>query len=196
MKCKYHPNREANKFCSICHVPLCDECAEELNPGTYTCFNCAMIRQLSEGGSKLTQRRSISQAKRKKRWGPFQYVFVLSCALIIVMWGVIIFGGRPSPSSKKGMPKAGKALLFMVDGAIKRYAHYEGNGYPDSLLDLIPKYLVIKDTELGCLKQLSYRKDPAKGYLLTLRQPKKDEAGLVLTAKGIEYMKAISGQGQ
>lgn len=195
MQCRYHPDRAARHFCSTCHAPLCDECAEELKPGVYTCFQCAMVRQISEGGSKLSEKRSRAQGKKRaKKWGAFQYFLVVSSVLIIVMWGVILFGGQPAPASKVSLSKGGRVLLFMVDGAIKRYAHYEGNKYPDSLLDLIPKYLAFKETERTYLNQLLYKKDPVKGYKLSLRHYKKGEMNLVLTAMGIEYRVSIGGR--
>ncbi|RLB33967.1 MAG: hypothetical protein DRH12_17875, partial [Deltaproteobacteria bacterium] len=65
---------------------------------------------------------------------------------------------------------------------------------PDSLADLVPKYLAFKQNELGFLDQLVYRKDPVKGYKLSLRHVKKGEMNLVLTAKGIEYRMTIGGR--
>ena len=195
MQCKYHPDRKAEQFCSTCYAPLCSECAEEVRPGVYTCFQCAMVREVSEGGSRLKEKRSRdSHKKRKRPWGPFQYFLVVSSVLILVMWGVILFGGHPAPASKVSLAKGGRVLLFMVDGALKRYAHYEGNRYPDSLADLVPKYLAFKQNELGFLDQLVYRKDPVKGYKLSLRHVKKGEMNLVLTAKGIEYRMTIGGR--
>ncbi|MBW2311255.1 MAG: hypothetical protein JRF35_09290 [Deltaproteobacteria bacterium] len=40
MKCKYHPDREAEFFCSSCNAPLCSECAEQSATGEYYCYEC------------------------------------------------------------------------------------------------------------------------------------------------------------
>jgi len=156
-----------------------------------------MVRQISEVGSKLSEKRSkAEEKKRRKRWGPFQYFLVVSSVLIVVMWGVILLGGQPAPASKVNLAKGGRVLLFMVDAAIKRYAHYEGHRYPESLSELVPRYLAFKGPERAYLNQLSYRKDPVKGYRLTLLYPKKGEMNLILTARGIEYHSSAGGGAQ
>ena len=56
----------------------------------------------------------------------------------------------------------------MVDGAIKRYAHYEGNEYPERLPDLVSPYLALKNSDLFHLEKFSYERDPTAGYWLSL----------------------------
>ena len=75
----------------------------------------------------------------------------------------------------------------MVDGAIKRYAHYEKDKYPESLTDLIPKYLSLEGEQILHLKQLLYQLDPNTGYRLSLASAQPGEMNVVLTSKGIEY---------
>ena len=87
-----------------------------------------MLQSVSDSGAGLTARHEKAfekRGKRKKKWGPFQYFVVLSSVLILVMWGVIMFGGQPAPQGAAEFAKKGRVLLFMVDGALKRYAHYE-----------------------------------------------------------------------
>ena len=75
----------------------------------------------------------------------------------------------------------------MVDSAIKRYAHYEGNMYPDKLMDLIPKYLSIGDKQATQLIGLYYERDPEVGYRLTLANPIPGEMRIIITPSGIQY---------
>lgn len=196
MKCKYHPKREAKYFCASCNAPLCEECAEEGEDGKYYCFQCAMLHSISEVGTSIQDKRAeITEKKavKKKQWGPFQYFVIISSVLILVMWGVIIFGGQPAPPRKIDFAKKGRVLLFMVDGAIKRYAHYEGNKYPEKLSNLVPKYLSLRKDELFYLEKLSYQRDPRIGYRLSVASPKAGEMNVVLTPKGIEYTQPSSG---
>jgi hypothetical protein len=196
MKCKYHPKRQAEFFCASCNAPLCRECAEESKSGEYFCFQCAMLHSVSEVGTSIIDKRDeITEKKtvRKKQWGPFQYFVIISSVLILVMWGVIIFGGQPAPPQKIDFAKKGRVLLFMVDGAIKRYAHYEGSKYPEKLSNLVPKYLSLGKDQLFYLKKLSYKKDPVIGYRLSIANPKAGEMNVILTPKGIEYTQPSSG---
>ena len=55
-----------------------------------------------------------------------------------------------------------------MDGAIKRYALYEGNRYPEKVADLIPGYLSLGEGGASHLEQLSYRTDTKAGYRLSL----------------------------
>ena len=188
MQCKYHPNIGGEFFCVNCNASLCKECAEEGSPGEYYCFQCAMLRAARGAGASIQDEpgKEIAQGE-KKRWGPFHYFVTVSLALILVMWGVIIFGGQPSPGRTINFAKKGRVLLFMVDGALKRYAFYEGDRYPQNLSDLIPKYLSIKKNERFPLQELSYQKDPTAGYRLSIANPESGEMNLILSPKGIEY---------
>jgi hypothetical protein len=193
MQCRFHPDRKAEYYCETCHIPLCRDCGEEVRPGAYTCFQCGMIQSLSQAGTSLAERQKRAVAKRSvKRWGPFHYFLVVSCFLIGVMWSVVIFGGTPAPHQtasfelEKG--QAGRVLLFLVDGAIKRYAHHEKKGYPHHLSDLVPKYLQIREEQIPSLNQFTYQREGAdKGYRLSLAQTRKGEMRLIFTPHGIEY---------
>ena len=189
MQCKYHPDRKAEFFCASCNAPLCEECAEEVKPGSHLCFQCAMIQSVSEVGTSIKEKREQEEKRKKKRWGPFQYFVIVSSVLILVMWGYIIFGGQEIPATLATVDygKQGRVLLFMVDGAVKRYAHYEGNEYPEQLTDLVPKYLSLEGTQILHLKQLLYRLDSKVGYRLSLASPQPGEMNVMLTSKGVEY---------
>ncbi|MBE9593077.1 MAG: hypothetical protein IMF19_06325, partial [Proteobacteria bacterium] len=113
MKCKYHPKRKAEFFCASCNAPLCKECAEESKSGEYYCFQCAMLHSVSEVGTSIKDKRAETTEKKavkKKKKGPFQYFVIISCVLILVMWGVIIFGGQPAPPRKIDFAKKGRVL--------------------------------------------------------------------------------------
>lgn len=195
MQCKNHPDREAVYYCASCNAPLCGDCAEEVRPAEYACFQCAMLQAVSTVGSNIVERKEKAEEKKirkKKAWGPFQYFLVVSCVLIFSMWGVIIFGGQPAPEQTAAMidrSKAGRVLLFLVNGSIKRFAHYEGNLYPERLTDLVPKYLKLQKRQLSFLENLRYSRDsdPNVGYRLSLAQVKKGEMNITLTAAGIKY---------
>lgn len=190
MFCKTHPGRKAEHFCADCGIPLCAECAEETKPGIYHCFQCAMLTSVSEGGTQILDRRDRAveeRFKEKKKWGPFRYFIVSTSVLIVVMWGVILFGGEKAPSGSANLASNPRAFLFMVDSSIKRYAHYEKKGYPEQLSTLVPKYLRIDKKSLDQLSLLSYRKDPKEGYTLSLAKKIPGEKAVVLSPRGIQY---------
>ncbi len=197
MQCKYHPDIKAKHLCASCNAPLCDECAEEVRPGEFYCFQCAMFQSVSQVGSTLSDKKkkaSETKEKEKKKWTPFHYFMTVASVLIAVMWVVIIFGGEPPPERTAEFSKEGRVFLFMVDGALKRYAHYEGNKYPEKLADLVPKYLALKDSEIVFLDKLSYEKGPGTGYRLSLANPRDEEMNPVLSPKGIEYKPVTGGK--
>jgi len=197
MKCKNHPKKDAVQFCSSCGIPICEECIEEPVPGQYYCFQCAMLQTVSVVGTSLVDKRSKSDEKKsakKKPWGPFQYFVILSSVLIAVMWGVIIFGGQAAPGKKIDFANQERVFLFMVDSSIKRYAHYEGNKYPDKLTDLVPKYLRLNKEDLNQLNRFNYLKDPNTGYQLSIAKPKAGEMNIIISPKGIKYEAKI-GEG-
>ena len=197
MQCKHHPDQKAEHICVNCSAPICNDCAEEVKPGVYSCFQCAMLQSVSDSGADLTAKHTKTlekKGKQKKKWGPFQYFVMLSSFLILVMWGVIFFGGQPAPQRSAEFAKQGRVLLFMVDGALKRYAHYEGSKYPGSLSDLIPKYLSLRKNELFYLDKLTYESDLETGYRLYLANPKEGEMNIILSPKGIDQI-PFKGEG-
>jgi hypothetical protein len=196
MNCKYHPDRKAESFCTSCNAPLCSECVERGASGEPYCYECAMLHSLTAVGTSLKKRKSRGEKRKqqeKKRWGPFGYFVIVSTVLIAVMWGVIIFGGKPSPQRSADFSKKGRVLLFMVDGALKRYAHYEKDMYPIQLSELVPRYLSLQKEEIGYLEKLSYKRDPKLGYRLSIAKPQAGEINVILTPQGLEYSVPSSG---
>lgn len=198
MQCKNHANRQAEHFCAGCGIPLCGDCAEETKPGQYHCFQCAMLTSVSEVGTKIKGRREKAaeekeKFKEKKKWGPFRCFVLCSSVLILVMWGVIFFGGEKAPAGTTDFTSNPRAFLFMVDSSIKRYAHYEKKGYPKKLEDLIPKYLPLRKEKSVHLDLLSYQTDAVEGYRLSLARVKSGEMLVILTPKGVEYKNPVAG---
>lgn len=190
MKCKNHPKKDAVQFCSSCGIPICEDCIEEPSPGQYYCFQCAMLQTVSVVGSSLVDKKTKADERKltkKKTWGPFQYFVLLSSVLIAVMWGVIIFGGQKAPGQKIDFDRQERVFLFMVDSSIKRYAHYEGNKYPEKLTDLVPKYLRLSDEDIVQLNRFKYIKDTETGYQLSFVNPKQGEMNIIISPKGIRY---------
>jgi hypothetical protein len=198
MYCKHHPDRLAEHFCAGCGISLCADCAEETKPGEFYCFQCAMLVSVGAAGTSVRgkkERLAEKQEKDKgrKKWTPFRYFVVISSVMILVMWGVILFGGQKAPAGAADLAGQPRILLFMVDGAIKRYAHYEGGRYPVGLEELLPKYLSMRKDEVPLLDTLSYARDFQLGYRLSLAQPKPGEMNLIISPKGIQYETPVRG---
>ena len=192
MQCKNHPDRKAEHFCAACKVPLCAECAEETSPGEYYCFKCAMLVSVGDAGKTIRgKREKIAQqkekTKEKKKRTPFHYFVMVSSVMILVMWGVILFGGQKAPAGAADLSNQPRVLLFMADGAIKRFAHYEGNRFPSQLTDLIPKYLSLRKEDIPLLDMVSYTRDPSLGYRLSLAKPKPGDMNIIISPKGVRY---------
>jgi len=192
MQCKNHPDRRAEYLCASCGKPLCSDCAEEGKGGEYYCFQCAMLSSVSAVGTTMKDKAEKSAEKRdkgreRKKWTPFRYFVVFSSVLILVMWGVILFGGEKAPGGSADLPTEPRVLLFMVDGAIRRYAQDEGNRYPATLKDLVPKYLAMAEKDRARLNTLKYRRDPQVGYSLSLAQPEPGQLNIIISPKGISY---------
>ncbi|MFC1840803.1 hypothetical protein ACFL1N_14580 [Thermodesulfobacteriota bacterium] len=194
MKCKNHPDREAAQICSSCNIPICDNCAEEVSPEQFFCFNCAMLQAVSTVGTSIADKKAKGvedHGKAKKHWGPFHYFVIAACVVISVMWILILFGGEKSPGKKLDYVKQERAFLFMVDSAIKRYNNYEGKNYPERLVDLIPRYLRMAEDDLHHLNMLLYTRDEQTGYALSLANPKPGSLSIILSSQGIKYKSVL-----
>jgi hypothetical protein len=157
-----------------------------------------MLQSVSAVGSGLSEKRAKAvekEAKKARKWGPFQYFMTLSSVLILVMWAVIIFGGEKAPSQASMSLEKGKAtrvFLFLVDGALKRYAHYEGDRYPERLADLVPKYLQIREDQVPLLDNFSYVRNHG-GYELSAAEAEEGEMRIILTPQGLKYKQPEGG---
>jgi len=149
-----------------------------------------MLQSVSEVGTSLKDKREKSAEKKekeKKKWGPFHYFLVVSGVLIVSMWGFILFGGPEVPTGRVDFKNQPRILMFMVDGAIKRFADDEGQKYPEKLTDLIPKYLNMTKVDLAHLKTLLYVRNKEAGYRLSLKTTKPGQMNIIITQQGIQY---------
>jgi hypothetical protein len=124
----------------------------------------------------------------KKYWGAFHISLLISATLTIAMWGLIIRGGEPPPPRTAPVVERPTVLLFLIDTAIRRYAHYEERRYPERLSHLHPKYLPLRQEELSSLERFSYSAGPAEGYRLGLIDRSTGNVTIVLSPQGIVYM--------
>jgi hypothetical protein len=124
----------------------------------------------------------------KKHWGAFRISLLISATLIIAMWGLIIRGGEPPPSRTAAVAERPTVLLFLIDTALRRYAHYEKRGYPEQLSDIDPKYVPLRQEELSSLERFPYSTNPAEGYHLGLIDRSTGNVTIVLSPQGIVYM--------
>jgi hypothetical protein len=159
-----------------------------------------MLHSVSAVGTGLKEKREKAEEKKKKKikWGPFHYFCSVAAVLIAVMWGVIIFGGKQTPATSRAnlsRDQVDRVLLFMVDGAVKRYAHYRGNVYPAQLVDLVPDYLDLEEGDTRVLNRLSYVRhaNPKAGYELSLARVPPGKMKIVLTPNGIRYTEPEGG---
>jgi hypothetical protein len=147
---------------------------------------------VSDVGTSIKDKREKQAEKKekkeeKRKWTPFRYFLVASSVFILVMWGVVLFGGEKPPTGTAEFVKQPRVLLFMVDGALKRFAHFEGGKYPANLPDLIPKYLALSKQDIPHLSKLVYVRDANVGYRLSLANPKAGEMNIIISPKGIKY---------
>ena len=190
MKCKHHPNKDAEHYCASCGIPICSDCTEEVKPGEYYCFQCAMFRTVSGVGTSIKEKREKAVGKKagkRIKLGPFHYFLIMCSVMIVVMWGVILFGGEKPLGKPLDVDANPRVLLFMVDSAVKRYHHYEHNIYPEKLSDLVPKYLPLGEDSIVHLSKLVYQRDPIVGYSLYPVSTKPGEMKITMSAKGISY---------
>jgi hypothetical protein len=149
-----------------------------------------MLSSVSAVGTSIKGKRekvADEKVKKKVKLSAFHYFVIGAGVLILAMWGFILFGGEKAPTGTIDVSQNSRVFLFMVDSAIKRYAHYEGNTYPEKLIDLIPKYLSVENNQAMQLIGLYYERDPEVGYRLTLANPIPGEMRIIITPGGIQY---------
>ena len=106
MKCFYHSDRDATKFCNNCGKPLCDECVKEIK-GVVYCEDCLSLAIYSHKRLKEIENRSPNPgislllafipglgAIYNGEYMKAVFQFLVFCSLIILgsVTGIFIFG--------------------------------------------------------------------------------------------------------
>jgi hypothetical protein len=144
---------------------------------------------IANRAERAAQKQPVSKTKLKS----FHYFAIASGVVIAVMWGLNILWPLATPERTTKFARNDQVLLVSVDNALKRYAHYEGKGYPIKLTQLIPKYLSLKDSERHLLEKITYQLDPEDGYRLSLARTKKGEEKAVFSENGVELVSSRRG---
>jgi hypothetical protein len=136
---------------------------------------------IADRAERIAQKKST----HKRSLRPVHGFVIASCFLIAVMWSVTIFFRVNPPERTAGFAENEEMFLVVVDDALKRYANYEQNGYPLRLIDLVPKYLPLKESELKLLRRVSYELDPQRGYNLHLVNSQGSQQKAVYSVEGL-----------
>jgi hypothetical protein len=54
--------------------------------------------------------------------------------------------------------------------------------------------MYLEESQIFNLEKLSYKRDPEKGYRLSLRNPKKGETNVIISSERIEYVSSAIGE--
>jgi len=132
MRCPSHPERTAANCCTVCGAWYCPECApSHPSLGAPACPGCrpalAHYKQTATDGRAS----SLSRA-------------VVACLLAAVLATGVMLLNRPDPTGDADTLAANLGIAYrnleLAGTALERY-HHEHGAYPDSLDELIPKYL-------------------------------------------------------
>ena len=192
MGCVYHPNRGSVAYCDHCEAELCEGCILRVEDGRSVCHRCMLALSLNDVKSETTMREQEEEDRRvglHKKWRPNYIQSVLAIGLVVVLGlvGLRFFWDRSEVKSAITLDVTNPVeLLAEFQAILAHYSVANGNRYPDSLYELLPRYLNDAAENRRVLRHLDYDLNEREGYLLRI-QPGSPISGenLIATAQDI-----------
>ncbi|MGD8995491.1 MAG: hypothetical protein PVH34_09775 [Syntrophobacterales bacterium] len=192
MGCVYHPDKDSIAYCDQCEAELCEGCTVRVEDGRTVCHRCMLALSLNDVKSETTIREQEEEDRRvglQKKWRPSYIVSVLTIGLVLVLVlvGLRFYWDRTELRSARTLDLNNPVeLLAEFQAILARYSVANGNSYPDSLQELIPRYLNDAAENIGVLRYLEYNLNAREGYLLRIK-PESPISGenLIATAQDI-----------
>ncbi len=192
MGCVYHPDRDSVAYCDHCEAELCESCTLRVEDSRSVCHRCMLALSLNDVKSETTVREQEEEDLRvglHKKWRPTYIESVLTIGLVLVLGlvGLRFYWDRTELKSAITLDVTDPVELLAEFQAI--LAHYSvayGNRYPDSLHELLPRYLNDAAENRKVLRHLDYDLNEREGYLLRIK-PESAISGenLIATAQDI-----------
>ena len=194
MKCDTHPDRYATTKCLSCKTSLCDECTVPLDDGRLMCDRCSLLTILQERHQKAKEKLQTKKQKQdlgaahKKRLGYIRKWAPIFGVLIIVLIGANYSLNTPIIESQViDLELHPDAMMLVLDQAVRDYAE-DNEGYlPNTLGELIGKYLPPEKIKLKHVNRFIYVRKSDNAYRIWLKQQKSSPiSDLIVTEKGLE----------
>lgn len=194
MKCDNHPDRYATTKCLSCNASLCDECTVPLDDGRLMCDRCSLLTILQERHKKAREKLKTKKQERdlnaahKKRLGYIRKWAPIFGVLIIVLIGAYYYLKIPIIESQAiDLEQHPDAMMLVMDQAIRDYAEDNAGYLPNTLGELIGKYLPSEKFKLKHVNRFVYIRKSDNSYRIWPKQQKSSPIpDLILTEKGLE----------
>ena len=175
MGCVYHPDRDSVAYCDQCEAELCEGCTLRVEDGRTVCHRCMLALSLNDVKSETTMREQEEEDRRvglQKRWRPTYIESVLAIGLVLMLGlaGLRFYWDRTEQRSAITLDVNNPVeLLAEFQAILAHYSVANGNSYPDSLHELLPRYLNDAAENLRVLRYLEYNLNEREGYLLSVK---------------------------
>ena len=175
MGCVYHPDRDSVAYCDQCEAELCEGCTLRVEDSRTVCHRCMLALSLNDVKSETTMREQEEEDLRvglHKKWRPTYIESVLTIGLILVLGlvGLRFHWDRTELKSATILDVTDPVeVLAEFQALLGHYSVANGNRYPDSLRELLPRYLNDAAENIRVLRYLEYNLNERQGYLLRFK---------------------------
>jgi hypothetical protein len=184
MKCINHPDRDATTQCLVCKTPLCDDCAIPLESGGSKCTNCTLRTTIEEMSQIRKEKRKgiavkrVDQEEAKKKRRLYRRVLIpISLGVVIAIVQVFLYFGSSIPESEKFIAsEQPDVAAIIIDEAIRDYAEDHNGIFPQSLGEVLGRYLSPEVITPRDLEEFDYKRISPRSYEL---RPKKVDNEMV-----------------
>lgn len=192
MKCSTHPGKDTISHCSMCRVPLCEQCTAQDRSVKTLCHRCEMLQLVRDGGREKKERKEKlkiqedtkeTQKEARKRLYQMLSAGLGVCVLIINLFMYQKF--RIPESENPDLTQHSLSAVVLIDSAVRSYAIDHNGHVPGSLEELLERYLPSNLISPDDLSDFAYKKTSPKTYALRSNHPASEDMPIfVFTDKG------------
>lgn len=194
-KCSNHSNTDAIGQCTECKIPLCDVCNVSEGDDLIMCEACAMLSTFSAMSKrkkgideKRTNKELQKTGKKIKRRSVTLTAMVITAVLIIIAELLWYFSLTNMEKVNFDPYENYLASTIEINDAIIRYREDHNGVAPDSLEDLIGRYLPETDIWKKGIKVFYYSKAAPSKYELMPPLESDDIPDIVFSEEGPEIV--------
>jgi len=178
MKCINHPDKDAITQCLVCKTPLCEECAIPVESGGFKCTNCTLRTTIQEMSQMRQERlkgkeiRRVDEEEAKKKKRLYRRILIpISIGVVIAIAQVFLYFGSSIPELEKFVASQQPLVTaIIIDEAIRDYAEDHGGTFPQSLGEVLGRYISPDVITPRDLEDFHYKRISPRSYEL---RPKK-----------------------
>ena len=194
MKCINHSDIESSVQCSECNMALCDRCAIYLKNGSVLCRRCdikylgnELVEDIKKRDDEVRDRAYLKNKKAKRKRIIHRTLLVIFTVVVVAVNLNLYTKYSASYWREYQSDETYSSAIVTVDSALQDYSIDHHGKFPESLDELIGKYVDSEEVTQSDLTTLYYYRPTPFTYELSLMNPEDGAfSDVIFTESGLK----------